>query len=116
MSASREVIQGTLDLLVLASLRGGPMHGWGISQRIRQQSKEAVLVTTGSLYPALHRLEQRRLVRAEWRASENNRRARYYQLTVKGHRALGEELEWWERFVAGVAGVTGTAGPAPGTV
>ena len=106
MSDTREVIQGTLDLLVLASLRPGPMHGWGISQRIRQRSNDAVLVTTGSLYPALHRLEARRLIRAEWRPSENNRRARYYQLTARGQRALGEELVWWERFVAGVAGVT----------
>ncbi|HSA54503.1 MAG TPA: PadR family transcriptional regulator [Gemmatimonadaceae bacterium] len=115
MSDTREVVQGTLDLLVLASLRAGRMHGWGISQRIRQQSREAVLVTTGSLYPALHRLEQRRLIRAEWRPSENNRRARYYELTAKGYRALGEELEWWERFVAGVAGVTGAAGAATGS-
>lgn len=115
MSDTREVIQGTLDLLVLASLRAGQMHGWGISQRIRQRSKDAVLVTTGSLYPALHRLEQRRLIRAEWRPSENNRRARYYELTTRGHRALGEELAWWERFVEGVAGVTGTTDTAPGT-
>ena len=105
MAESRELIQGTLELLVLASLRAGPMHGWGVAQRIRERSGEVVLVTTGALYPALHRLERRRLVRAEWRASENNRRAKYYVLTPAGRRVLGEELAWWERFVGGVAGV-----------
>lgn len=109
MGESRELIQGTLELLVLASLRAGPMHGWGIAQRIKERSGEVVLVTTGALYPALHRLERRRLVRAEWRASENNRRAKYYELTPTGRRALGEELAWWERFVGGVAGVVAPA-------
>ncbi|HEX6053342.1 MAG TPA: PadR family transcriptional regulator [Gemmatimonadaceae bacterium] len=109
MAESRELIQGTLDLLVLASLRAGPMHGWGIAQRIKERSREVVLVTTGALYPALHRLERRRLVRAEWRASDNNRRAKYYELTAAGRRVLGEELEWWERFVGGVAGVVSPA-------
>ena len=105
VAESRELIQGTLELLVLASLRAGPMHGWGVAQRIRERSGEVVLVTTGALYPALHRLERRRLVRAEWRASENNRRAKYYVLTPEGRRVLGEELAWWQRFVGGVAGV-----------
>lgn len=105
MAITRELIQGTLDLLVLASLRAGPMHGWGIGQRIKDRSGAVVLVTTGAMYPALHRLERRRLVRAEWRASDNNRRAKYYELTAAGRRVLGDELEWWERFVAGVAGV-----------
>lgn len=105
MADSRDVLQGTLDLLVLSSLRAGPMHGWGISQRIRERSRDVVLVTTGSLYPALHRLEARRLIRAHWRPSENNRRAKYYELTPKGLKALGEELAWWQRFVVGVAGV-----------
>jgi PadR family transcriptional regulator, regulatory protein PadR len=109
MAASRELIQGTLDLLVLASLRAGAMHGWGIAQRIKERSGAVVFVTTGALYPALHRLERRRLVRAEWRASENNRRAKYYELTAAGSRVLGDELEWWERFVAGVAGVVAPA-------
>jgi PadR family transcriptional regulator PadR len=109
MADNREVIQGTLDLLVLASLRGEPMHGWGIAQRIRERSGHAVLVTTGALYPALHRLERKALVRAEWRASENNRRAKYYVLTAAGRRALGEELSWWQRFVTGVEGVVAPA-------
>jgi PadR family transcriptional regulator, regulatory protein PadR len=106
---SRELIQGTLELLVLASLRAGSMHGWGIAHRIKERSGDVVLVTTGALYPALHRLERRRLVRAEWRASDNNRRAKYYELTAAGRRALGEELAWWERFVGGVAGVVSPA-------
>lgn len=105
MAPSRELIQGTLDLLVLAALRQGTMHGWGIAQRIKERSGDVVLVTTGALYPALHRLERRRLVRSQWRASENNRRAKYYDLTPSGRRVLGDELVWWERFVAGVAGV-----------
>jgi transcriptional regulator len=109
VAESRELIQGTLELLVLASLRAGPMHGWGIAQRIKERSGEVVLVTTGALYPALHRLERRRLVRAEWRASDNNRRAKYYELTAAGRRVLGEEMAWWERFVGGVAGVVSPA-------
>lgn len=109
MADNRDIVQGTLDLLVLSSLRSSAMHGWGIAQRIRDRSGDVVLVTTGSLYPALHRLAAKGLIRAEWRASENNRRARYYQLTAKGQRALGEELEWWNRFVGGVAGVIAPA-------
>jgi transcriptional regulator len=109
MNDNRDVVQGTLDLLILSSLRSGPMHGWGISHRIRERSGEVVLVTTGSLYPALHRLESRRLVRAEWRTSENNRRAKYYQLTARGERVLVDELVWWNRFIVGVAGVIAPA-------
>ena len=113
MNDNREVVQGTLDLLVLSTLRTGAMHGWGISRRIRERSGEVVLVTTGSLYPALHRLESRRLIRAEWRISDNNRRARYYTLTARGERVLGDELAWWNRFVAGVAGVIAPARGVP---
>jgi transcriptional regulator len=109
MTDSRDLIQGTLDLLVLSILRHGSMHGWGIAQRIRERSSDVVLVTTGSLYPALHRLENRGLIRATWRASENNRRARYYDLTARGQRALGDEIAWWNRFVTGVAGVIAPA-------
>jgi transcriptional regulator len=109
MTDNREVVQGTLDLLILSTLRAGALHGWGISRRIRERSGEVVLVTTGSLYPALHRLESRRLIRAEWRTSDNNRRAKFYQLTVRGERALGDELAWWNRFVGGVAGVLAPA-------
>jgi transcriptional regulator len=105
MNENRDVVQGTLDLLILSTLRAGPMHGWGISQRIHERSGQTVLVTTGSLYPALHRLERKRLIKATWKQSENNRRARYYSLTPRGEAALGEEIAWWNRFVLGVAGV-----------
>ena len=109
MNDNRDVVQGTLDLLILSTLRGNAMHGWGISHRLRERSGEVVLVTTGSLYPALHRLETRRLIKAEWRTSDNNRRAKYYQLTAKGERALSDELAWWNRFVAGVEGILAPA-------
>ena len=109
MNDNRDVVQGTLDLLILSTLRGSAMHGWGISRRIRERSGEIVLVTTGSLYPALHRLESRRLIKAEWRISDNNRRAKYYQLTVRGSRVLVDELAWWNRFIVGVAGVIAPA-------
>ena len=109
MNDNREVVQGTLDLLILSTLRAGALHGWGISRRIRERSGDVVLVTTGSLYPALHRLESRRLVRAEWRTSDNNRRAKFYQLTARGERVLSDELAWWNRFVLGVSGVIATA-------
>jgi transcriptional regulator len=109
MNENREVVQGTLDLLVLSTLKTGSLHGWGITRRIRERSGDVVLVTTGSLYPALHRLESRKLIRAEWRTSENNRRARFYQLTARGERVLDAELACWNRFVVGVAGVIAPA-------
>lgn len=105
MPGSSEVLQGTLDLLILSSLRGAPLHGWAIAQEIRTRSNEVVLVTTGALYPALHRLAQQGLVSARWQVSENNRRARYYTLTAAGRRALSDKEAWWQRFVVGVAGV-----------
>ena len=100
MNDNREVVQGTLDLLVLSTLRPGAMHGWGISRRIRERSGEVVLVTTGSLYPALHRLESRRLIRAEWRTSDNNRRARFYRVTASGRRQLQAETRNWQETMA----------------
>lgn len=106
MADSREVLHGTLDLLILSALRHGALHGWGIAHLIRNRSADSVLVTTGALYPALHRLEGRRLIKAKWQTSDSNRRAKFYDLTAAGRKALGEELAWWERFVAGVAGVT----------
>ncbi len=106
MADSREVLQGTLDLLVLSALKCGPLHGWGIAHLIKNRSADSVLVTTGALYPALHRLEAKKLVKARWQTSDSNRRAKFYELTAAGRKALGEELAWWERFVAGVAGVT----------
>ena len=109
MNDNREVVQGTLDLLILSTLKAGALHGWGISRRIRDRSGDVVLVTTGSLYPALHRLESRRLIKAEWRTSDNNRRARFYTLTARGEKALGDELAWWNRFVLGFSGVISPA-------
>ena len=102
MAPSADVLQGTLDLLVLKSLSLAPMHGWGISQRIQQLSANALQVGQGSLYPALYRLEKKALVTSEWRTTENNREAKYYSLTRAGHRALGSEVESWRRFVGAV--------------
>jgi PadR family transcriptional regulator len=104
-----DLLQGTLDLLVLKTLAAGPMHGWGISQRIQQLSDEVFAVNQGSLYPALHRLEREGLVAAEWGASENNRRARIYQLTRRGARQLEEETETWERLAAAITRVLRSA-------
>jgi len=102
-----DLLQGTLDLLILKSLALGPMHGWGIAQRLRQLSSEALQVQQGSLYPAVHRLEKQGLIRSSWGQSENNRRARFYELTRVGQRRLAEEAETWERFAAAVAQVLG---------
>jgi transcriptional regulator len=103
-----DLLQGTLDVLVLKTLAGGPMHGWGISQRIQQVSEDVLAVNQGSLYPALHRLEEKGWIQAEWGNSENNRRARFYSLTRAGRRQLAEETESWERFAAAVARVLAT--------
>ena len=96
-------MQGTLDLLILKTLALGPMHGWGISQRIQQVSQEVLQVGQGSLYPALARLEQRGWIGAEWSISDNNRRARFYSLTKAGARQLKKELGEWERLSAAIA-------------
>ena len=100
-----ELVQGTLDMLVLKVLSLDAMHGWGIAQRIRQVSKEVLRVEEGSLYPALRRLELDGLVKAEWGMSENNRRARYYQLTKAGRRRLAAERGRWQELTAGIARV-----------
>lgn len=97
-----DMLQGTLDLLILKMLALGPMHGWGISQRIRELSDDVLQVNQGSLYPALHRLEHRDWVRSEWGTSENNRRAKFYRLTPLGARQLGEERGGWRRFADAV--------------
>jgi transcriptional regulator len=107
--ARADLLQGTLDLLVLKALACGAMHGWGIAQRLRQLSAEALQVQQGSLYPALHRLERQGWIRARWGQSENNRRARFYELTRAGKRRLEEETATWERFAAAVAQVLGAA-------
>jgi transcriptional regulator len=103
-----DLLQGTLDLLVLKTLQTGPRHGWDIAQRIQQVSGEVLRVGQGSLYPALHRLEGRGWIAAEWGASDNNRRARFYKLTAAGRRQLAEETAGWARFVAAVAQVLET--------
>ena len=95
-----DVLRGSLDLLVLKTLSLEPLHGWGISQRIQQLSNGTLDVNQGSLYPALQRLEKEGLITSDWRTTENNRRARYYELTPPGQRALGAELESWRRFAA----------------
>jgi PadR family transcriptional regulator, regulatory protein PadR len=100
-----DALRGSLDLLVLKTLSLAPMHGWGISQRIRQTSKGVLEVNQGSLYPALQRLEKNGLIVSDWGTTDNNRKARYYKLTAAGRRALGEELESWERFAAGLGAV-----------
>jgi transcriptional regulator len=102
---SSDVLRGTLDLLILKTLTLQSMHGWGISQRIEQLSRGVLDVNQGSLYPALQRLELKGWIDSEWRATENNRRARYYRLTAGGRRALGVETESWHRYVSAVAGV-----------
>jgi len=95
-------IQGTLDMLILKTLLLRSMHGWGISQHIRQSSQEILQVNQGALYPALHRLEDRGWVDAEWGVSESNRRARFYSLTAEGRRQLARETESWLEFVRAV--------------
>jgi PadR family transcriptional regulator, regulatory protein PadR len=102
MAASSDVLQGTLDLLVLKALALAPMHGWGISQRIQQLSRDALQIGQGSLYPALYRLERKAFVKSAWSTTENNREAKYYQLTAAGHRALSAEQREWRRFVDAV--------------
>ena len=93
-----EVLQGTLDMLVLRALQLEPMHGWGITERIEQWSESVLQLGQGTLYPALYRLERQGLIRSEWRVTENNRRARYYSLTSKGRRQLKDELAQWRRM------------------
>ena len=100
-----DLLQGTLALLVLKTLARGPLHGYGITLHIQQVSKDILRVEEGSLYPALHRMEQDGWVSAEWGISENNRRARYYRLSAKGRKQLAEEEKNWERLTQAVAHV-----------
>lgn len=102
MTRSAELLQGTLDLLILKVISLEPMHGWAIAQRIRQRSSDVLRVNQGALYPALHRLERQGLIRSEWGESENNRRARYYSVTPSGRKHLGTEEESWERLSTAV--------------
>ena len=103
-----DALRGSIDLLVLKTLSLAPLHGWGISQRIQQISGGVLEVNQGSLYPALQRLEKGGLITSEWGTTGNNRRARYYDLTAAGRRALGAELESWRRFAAGLEAVLRT--------
>ena len=103
LSKPTDLVQGTLDLLILRVIALGPMHGWAIAQRIRQMSNDELRVGQGSLYPALHKLEQQGWIEAEWAASENNRRAKYYTLTRAGRKALESETAQWERLSAAIA-------------
>src|SRR5690242_9492785 len=98
-----DLLQGTLDLLILRTLALQPMHGWGIAQRIQQLSRDALQVGQGSLYPALHRLELSGLIASEWAASENNRRAKYYSITIAGRKRLKAELADWRRTSEAIA-------------
>jgi len=100
-----DLLQGTLDLLILKTIALGPMHGWGISQRIQQLSEDVLQVTQGSLYPALHRLEVQRLLASDMGVSENNRQARFYRLTAAGRKRLTKETETWDRLSLAVRGV-----------
>ena len=103
-----DLLQGTLDLLILKTLDLEPMHGWGITQRIQQVSRNILQVNQGSLYPALHRLEERGWIRAAWKTSENNRQAKYYELTARSRRQLAEEKANWLRLSGAVARIVGT--------
>jgi PadR family transcriptional regulator, regulatory protein PadR len=106
MSAVRiDLPQGTLDLLILRTLSLGPQHGWAISERVQQMSSDALCIQQGSLYPALHRLERRAWIKAEWGTSDNNRRAKYYELTKSGLKQLEAEKDAWEKLTAAVSQV-----------
>ena len=105
MSKPKDVVQGTLDLLILKILAFEPMHGWAISQRLKQVSGDVLQVSDGSLYPALHKLENEGWIKAEWAASENNRRAKYYSLTRLGRKELEKETANWNRLAAAITQV-----------
>jgi transcriptional regulator len=107
MPESTDLLQGTLDLLILQTLAAGAMHGWGVAQRIQQVSKDVLQIGQGSLYPALHRLEYKGWIASDWGISENNRRAKYYRLTATGKMQLEAELVTWERLSAAIGLVLG---------
>ena len=107
MSKPTDLVQGTLDLLLLKILGLEPMHGWAISQRLRQISSDVLQVSDGSLYPALHKLEQEGWIKADWQITENNRRAKFYSLTTTGKKALERESKNWERLSSAISRVVG---------
>lgn len=102
MPDSTDLLQGTLDLLILKTLALEPMHGWGIALRIQQASQDALQIGQGSLYPALHRLEYKGWIQSEWASSENNRRAKFYSLTRAGKKQLNDELANWNRLTSAI--------------
>ena len=105
MSRPSDLVQGTLDLLLLKILALEPLHGWAISQRLKQISGDVLQVSDGSLYPALHKLEREKWIKAEWRPTENNRRAKFYSLTKLGLAQLEKEAESWQRLSSAISGV-----------
>ena len=109
MSKPTDLVQGTLDLLILKTIALEPMHGWAIAHRIKQMSKDVLQVQQGSLYPALHKLEQQGWIEAEWGESDNNRRAKFYSLTRKGRKRLEQESAAWERLSAAISFIVRTA-------
>jgi len=110
VSKPTDLVQGTLDLLVLRVIALEPMHGWAIAQRIRRMSGDVLQVGQGALYPCLHKLEQNGWITSEWAMSENNRRAKYYALTKAGRKALDQETAQWERLSAAISRVVGVEG------
>jgi PadR family transcriptional regulator PadR len=100
-----ELLQGTLDMLVLKTLQWGPQHGYGITQALRTRSGEVLQVETGSLYPALHRMERQKWIAAEWRVTEQNQRARFYRITAEGRRQLANDRSRWDAMVAAIASI-----------
>lgn len=116
-AAKLEFLRGTLDVLILKALVWGPLHGYAVTNFIRRQSDDALLVEEGTLYPALWRLEDKGLLAAEWGLSENNRKAKFYRLTAAGRRQLRQEVKIWEAYAAAVAKVLGaTQPPLPGEI
>lgn len=109
MAATTELLQGTLDLLILKSISLGPLHGYGVLLRIQQVSRDKLQIQQGSLYPALYRLEHQGLIASEWGESENKRRAKYYRLTAAGKRRLRDELAYWQRLTEGIGLVLSAA-------
>lgn len=108
MGKTTEILPGTLDMLILKAVSLKPLHGYGVLQRIRQISRDALEIPQGSLYPALYRLEHHDLISAEWGQSENNRRAKYYRLTAAGRRRLRDETDGWNRLVSAIAAALNT--------
>ena len=109
LSKPTDLVQGTLDLLILTVLSRAPMHGWAIAQRIHEMSGEVLQVGQSALYPCLHKLEQNGWIRSEWAVSENNRRAKYYELTKAGRKALEQEAAQWERLAGAISLIVRTA-------